>query len=268
MTETFQLTAELAEAYEELFVPGFFAQWAPHLLDGTGITTGQRVLDVGCGTGIVARRAAERVGPGGEVTGVDLNEAMLSVARRIAPELQWRQGAADALPFDAAVFDVVVSQMAMMFFPDRVAALKEMRRVVRPEGTVGVLVPGSLADNPPYEVFVDVVSRHAGEDARRLVASYFSLDGLPYLFAAAGLDVTASGRPVGELHYDSVDQAVGVELDSTPLGGRLEPEVRERIIADCRSELAEWVSGSGEVVFPFACQLMVAGPHLAVDIAQ
>jgi ubiquinone/menaquinone biosynthesis C-methylase UbiE len=258
--ETFQLTAELAEAYEELFVPGFFAQWAPLLLDGAGVAAGQEVLDVGCGTGVVARAAAGRVGPTGKVSGVDLNEAMLAVARRVAPELQWRQGDAGALPFEAASFDVVVSQMAMMFFPDPTAALREMRRVVRPGGTVGVLVPGSLASNPPYESFVDVVTQHAGEGARRLVTSYFvlgELDGLTGLFADAGLEVTAAGSPVREFRDKSIDQFAGVELDSTPLGGRLEPGVRESILADCRTALAGYLTGTGEVLFPFECRLVI-----------
>ena len=81
--ETFQLTAEAAEVYEAAFVPAFFAQWAPRLLDAAGVGNGHCVLDVACGTGIVARGAADRVGPSGEVVGLDLSDAMLAVARRV-----------------------------------------------------------------------------------------------------------------------------------------------------------------------------------------
>ena len=111
--ETFQLTAEMAEAYEARFVPAFFAQWAPRLLDAVGVSPGDRVLDVACGTGIVARTAASRVGPSGSVVGVDLSEAMLAVARRIRPDLRWVRGDAGALPLPDADFDTVVSQMAL-----------------------------------------------------------------------------------------------------------------------------------------------------------
>jgi len=83
--ETFQLSAEVAEVYEANFVPAFFAQWAPRLLDAAGVADGQRVLDVACGTGIVAGGAAGRVGESGAVVGLDLSEAMLSVARRAGP---------------------------------------------------------------------------------------------------------------------------------------------------------------------------------------
>src|SRR5262245_23631955 len=114
-TETFQLPLEAAEAYEAMFVPAFFAQWAPLTCAAAGVASGQDVLDVACGTGIVARTAAEVVGPAGSVVGVDLNESMLVVARRIRPDLDWRQGDAGRLPVADASFDAVLCQMALMF---------------------------------------------------------------------------------------------------------------------------------------------------------
>jgi ubiquinone/menaquinone biosynthesis C-methylase UbiE len=260
--ETFQLTAEAAEAYEAMFVPAFFAQWPPRLLDAAGVTEGQRVLDVACGTGIVARLAAERVAGAGMVAGADLSEAMLTVARRIRPDIDWRLGDAAALPFADGEFDVAVSQMGMMFFPDPAAALREMRRVVRPTGTVAVLVPGALSANRPYELFVDVVTRHAGAPARSLVTTYFALgdrDHLVRLFSDAGLHVTAASSVVGESRFGSIDELVNVEIDSTPLGERLERGDRERIAADCRDAIAPWLTEDGSLRFAFECNLVVAG---------
>ena len=98
-SESFQIPIEAAEVYEAAFVPGFFAQWAPLLCQAAGVEPGQTVLDVACGTGIVARTAADLVAPGGTVVGVDLNEAMLTVAARVRPDLEWRHGDAAALPF-------------------------------------------------------------------------------------------------------------------------------------------------------------------------
>ena len=142
-TETFQLSAVAAEAYESTFVPALFAEWAPHLCDLAGVRPGQRVLDVACGTGIVARVAADRLAGAGRVVGVDLNEAMLAVARRVRPDLEWRQGDAEALPFPPASFDRVLCQMALMFFPDRARALREMRRVAAPDGVAAFVVPAT-----------------------------------------------------------------------------------------------------------------------------
>src|SRR5688572_8706675 len=103
-SESFQIPIEAAETYEAVFVPAFFAQWAPILCDAADVTAGQRILDVACGTGIVARTAADRVGAE-NVVGVDLNEAMLSVARGVRPDIDWRQGDVAALPFDDDSFD-------------------------------------------------------------------------------------------------------------------------------------------------------------------
>jgi len=258
--EAFQLTSGLAEAYEAQFVPAFFTQWAPPLLDAAGVTIGQRVLDVACGTGIVARTAAGRVGASGAVTGLDLNKAMLAVARRLRPDLTWRQGDAAALPFESGSFDVALSQMALMFFPDPAAALREMARVTRPGGAVAVLIPAGTDRNPPYQSFVDIVTRHAGPAARSLVTTYFALGDRAHLlglFSAAGLRVAATRRPTGEIRYGSIDQAAQVELDSTPLGARLEAGVRERILAGCRVAFAPYQTQTG-LVLPFECLLVVA----------
>src|SRR5262249_60545343 len=101
---------------------------------------GDRVVDVACGTGIVARIAAARVGPSGVVVGVDLNPGMLNVARsvsltdsRSAAPIQWQEASADKLPFPGESFDIVYCQLGLQFFADRPAALREMRRVLGPE---------------------------------------------------------------------------------------------------------------------------------------
>ncbi|MFF2028243.1 class I SAM-dependent methyltransferase, partial [Streptomyces sp. NPDC058171] len=156
-SESFQIPLEAAEFYESAFVPAFFAQWAPILCDAAGVAPGQRVLDVGCGTGIVARTAADLVVPDGTIVGVDLNEAMLTVARRVVrPDIEFRQGNADALPLPDQSFDTVLCQMSLMFFPDRPQALLEMARVVTPGGRVAVAVPGALDAQPAFAPFVDM----------------------------------------------------------------------------------------------------------------
>ena len=118
-----------AEIYESFFVPALSAPWAEDLLRRTAPRPGERVLDVACGTGIVARRVAPRVGPTGRVVGVDPNLGMLAVARAAAAaegvSIEWREGRAEALPVEDAAFDLVCCQVALMFFEDRAAALRE-----------------------------------------------------------------------------------------------------------------------------------------------
>src|SRR3954449_4676979 len=136
--ETFRLSLEAAERYEAAFVPAIFAEWAPRLVQIAGVSPGQEVLDAACGTGIVARTVAQRLAGSGQGVGLGLNEAMLAVARRVRPDVDWRQGDLVGLPFPDGSFDVVLCQMALMFVVDRSQALREMARVVRPGGTVAV----------------------------------------------------------------------------------------------------------------------------------
>ena len=131
---TWQVTDDAAVIYEQSFVPALFAGAAVVLADAAGIDRGERVLDVGCGTGAVTREAARRAGAEGRVVGLDLNPRMLAVAERVAPEIEWRQGDAGNLPFEDAAFDVVVSQFALMFCPDQAGALRGMWRVLAPGG--------------------------------------------------------------------------------------------------------------------------------------
>lgn len=259
-TETFQIPLEAAETYEARFVPALFAECAPALVDAAGVGPGQAVLDVACGTGIVARTAAGRVGPGGLVVGLDLNESMLTVARRVAPELEWRQGDALALPFDDASFDAALCQMAFMFLPDRPRAVREMARVVRPGGTVAFLVPSELDLQPAYGPFVDLAVSHAGPEARSLLGSYFScgdLATLAALLGPAGLATAAAFTRTGTGLFPSPEALVAVEVDSTPLGERLTPAVRARIDAGAREVLGPFVRDDGTLAIPVAEHVVV-----------
>ncbi len=153
---------------------------------------GQSVLDVACGTGVVARTAAERTGPRGSVVGLDRNEAMLDVARRLRPDLRWQIGDACALPFPDGSFDVVLSQAGLMFFGDRVQALRETGRVADVDGRIAVQVPGRLAASPGYLALTETVARHASPDVPDLFSAYFAVgepDLLMELFETAGLHV-------------------------------------------------------------------------------
>jgi SAM-dependent methyltransferase len=120
--ERWQVSTDAAEVHESCFVPAIFGAWASPVADAAGIRRGNKVLDVGCGTGVLAREAHRRVGQESQVVGLDLNEGMLGVAARSEPKMAWRRGDAAFLPFEDMSFDVVVSQFALMYFPDRVAS--------------------------------------------------------------------------------------------------------------------------------------------------
>lgn len=259
--ETFQISVDQAEVYESKLVPAIFGEWAPHLVDAAGVAPGQAVLDVACGTGVVAREASDRMGGEGKVVGLDLNEGMLEVARRLRPDIEWRKGDAAELPFPDGSFDVVLCQSALMFFPDRAGALREMARVVTSGGAVAVQVWGSLESQPGYGPFVEAAARHAGPEAVHLLSAYWvlcDLDLVSALFEAAGLQVTATRTRVGTARFDSIDQLVKTEVESTPLIKRISADVYSRILEDSREVLGQFRSEDGKAEIPIQGHLIVA----------
>ena len=149
--------ADPATIYEEWFVPAVFAPLAREVMAETAIPPDARVLDVACGTGVVARLIAAQVGSEGRVVGLDFSPAMLAGARRAAAaeglDIDWREGSAQKLPFADGAFDLVVCQMGMQFFPDRPHAVAEMHRVLTPGGRV-VLTTWRGLDHHPFPAAV------------------------------------------------------------------------------------------------------------------
>lgn len=259
--ETFQIPAEAAETYESRFVPAIFGEWAPHLVGAAGVVPGRNVLDVACGTGVVAREAADRMGGSGRVVGLDLNEAMLAVARRLRPDIEWRAGDAAALPFPDGSFDAVLCQSALMFFPDRAGAIGEMARVATGGGTVALQVWASLDAQPGYGRLVDVAARHAGPEAVELLGAYWvagDLERLTGTVEAAGLEVVETRTRLGLARFDSVDELVRTEVEGTPLIGRIEERVYARILGDAREALGSFRTPSGKAEVPIRGHILVA----------
>lgn len=227
--------AALADAgltiYEEVMVPRMFEPWARLLVEQLALGPGEAVLDVACGPGSVARVAAERVGPKGRVTGCDLSETMLKIARAKPPvvdgaAVEYRHAPADRLPFAGGEYDVVLCQQGLQFFPDRPAALKEMHRALRPDGRAGIVVWSQIENSPPFDALAKGIEAVAGKDlADRYRAGPFGLtdrDQVQALLADAGFAGVTVSKYALPVHFEHGAAQVVTTLAVTPLAGDID----------------------------------------------
>lgn len=218
-----QFSGTAAENYERYFVPAVATPVAPDLLAAADLQPGERVLDLACGTGIIARLAAERVGPTGTVVGVDVAPDMIDAARSApAPagaEIEWRQGDAGSLALPDASFDVVVSQMGLMFVEDKPGALAECRRVLAPGGRIAISTPGTV--QPAFEIMEDALVRHIGPQLAGFVQVVFSMNDpaeLQRLLTEAGFVRVETVNPTTVLRLPPPAEFLWQYINLTPMG--------------------------------------------------
>jgi ubiquinone/menaquinone biosynthesis C-methylase UbiE len=258
--ETGQVTRNAAEVYEEFFLPALFEQWASRVADAAAIQPGRQVLDVACGTGVLARTIADRVGSAG-VVGVDVNEGMLAVAKQKAPEIEWRHGRAEALPFASASFDVVVSQFGLMFFEDRRAALEEMLRVLRPGGRLAVAVWDSLDNTPGYAAVAELLQRLFGDRVAEALRTPFVLgdtQGLRSLFADAGMPDARVTTQAGAARFPSIRSWIYTDIKGWTLADVLDDAQYERLLKEAEHDLRRFTIADGTVVFSAPAHIVTA----------
>lgn len=164
------------EIYERVLVPGIFAPWATDLIErARPIGPSDRILDLGCGTGVVARLLRERLGGGARITGVDVSPDMIEMARSVAPAIDWHVGNAMQLPFADGSFDLVISQQMLQFVPDRDAAAREIRRVLAPGGRLVLATWRDRSEQPLYETLGAIAERHLSSSLGPSIDRRFAL---------------------------------------------------------------------------------------------
>jgi SAM-dependent methyltransferase len=149
-----------AEAYEQFYGPAIFQPLADLVVGHADPQPGERVLDLACGTGIVARRVAPMVGADGQVVAVDVNPAMIDVARRLSAAITWHHGDALALDLPDAGFDLVLCQQGLQFFADRQAGAAQMRRMLADGGRAVVAAWHGLDRHPLFAALIEAEVPH------------------------------------------------------------------------------------------------------------
>jgi ubiquinone/menaquinone biosynthesis C-methylase UbiE len=260
--EQWQLDGTAPELYQRYLVPAVTALWAVDLVERVSLHSGARVLDVACGTGVVARVAAERVGGTGQVAALDLNPGMVAVARALPTAgavITWYEGSVLALPFPDAAFDVVFCQLGLQFFPDRPAALREMRRVLIANGHLALNVYGPIEHNPATHALAAALDRHLGGTAsltKRTEHALADPEEVYTLLSGAGFQHIGIQTVKKLVRFPSPSDYVQIQLTATPLAtviAQYEPHEKERavdgVIADVSTALAPY-SGKDGLVFP------------------
>ncbi len=260
---TLQVLEEVADAYEKRLVPALFATWAYRLADAAEIQQGQHLLDVACGTGILTRVIAERVGAEGSVSGVDINPGMIAVANRIAPEIEWREGDVEALPYEDDSFDVVFCQFGLMLFSSPKNALQEMQRVLKPGGRLLVSVFGALEDLPAYAAIADVYEQVVNQsvaDALRMPFSMGDTDALTSVFTSAGIHSAEMNLEERMACFASVkDMVLSDAKGWFPFAGiHLDEDTIELVTKNAETALKAFHTSGGAVEFPVRVQIVTA----------
>lgn len=262
-----QLFAALSftEIYERVLVKPLFRPFAEELVARLHAARGDSVIDVACGTGIAARVAREHMGPEARIVGVDVAPAMLAVARSVDSTIDWRDGNATSLPVtDKERFSLLTCHQGLQFFPDRPAALREMRRVLAPGGRVAIATWRSLQDIPAALALNDVAERHVGKimDVRH---SLGSADALEMLLADAGFHDVRVDLFSHDVRF--ADGALFARLNASAVVGMSEKgkdmteaerlEVADRIAADSQDAIARFTK-NGEWIFPLTTNIATA----------
>lgn len=254
---------DAGRGYEKLFVPALFDAWTKHLVQGANVRNGSHVLDVACGTGVLARAALSRTGEAGRVVGADPAPGMLAVAAEIEPGIEWVRCGAEALDAADESFDSVVSQFGMMFFEDRQISAQEMYRVLKPGGSIAIAVWRSVEHNPAYADVISVLETQVGTraaDALRLPFCLGDAGAVIEILQNCGFSGISVDAKTEFATFPSSRQMVEAELRGwLPLFDiNLSEDQVSSILVESDEILGKYAGPSGEAVFPTAAHVFVA----------
>jgi ubiquinone/menaquinone biosynthesis C-methylase UbiE len=255
-------------SYEGFLVPAMFAPFAERLVEAAGVRAGSVVLDVACGTGVVSRAAARVAGTGGSVTGVDLGEPTLAIARSLPPEgiaapITYVQSDAASLPVADEYFDSALCQQGLQFFPDRDGALAEMHRVLKLGAHVAVATWKDI-EHSPFVVVAEALAAHLGQQAGEMMRSPFALsdpDELGRLVSTAGFSDVSVTEETIECTWSSHANFARLAIAAGPIAALFSsaPEDAQRAVAEeVAGRLAPHATADGRLRMPMTTNVAVA----------
>ena len=249
-----QLEGNAPLAYDTHIVDVFLQDYSRRLVEVAAIKPGDRVLDVACGTGVVTRLLAHKIGSAGQIVGFDLNAGMLARARasrETGAAIEWRVGSATDMPFADATFDCVICQHGLQFIPNKAAAVSEMHRVLADRGRTVISVWRSIEHCPWQAAIADAVERNVGSEQAAQIRSAFSFgdaDQLQQVIVAAGFRGVEIRIERETIRHASMAEYVPGYISATPVAAAvagLDKEAQAKFTTDVRDALAAYRVGGG-----------------------
>ena len=257
--QTGQVSTGAAKIYEEFYLPALFEEWPARVIGATQIQAGDRVLDVACGTGVLAISIAAFIGSNDSVVGIDINDGMLSIAKSKAPEIEWRNAPAESLPFEEASFNCALSQFGLMYFSNQEMALREMMRVLLPGGQLAIVVWDMLENNPGLAAEEQLWQQTFGEE---------EADDTPYslgdkkvllkLFEDSGLSDVEINTCQGSARFLSINDWIYTGAKGWTADDALSDEQLEFLLVKARQDLTGFTISDGSVAFPTSAHIVTA----------
>ncbi len=258
-----QLSGDGPNAYEKYIVPAYTKAWAKELVTRACLREGEKILDVACGTGLVARTAAEVLGDGRQVSGIDVNEVMIEKAREIEKDINWHNGDVTDMLFSENYFNVLLCQQGFQYFSDQAFALEEMNRVLAENGPILLSVWRPIKYSPFYESLYRALEKYLNPNAASTLLAAFSLDDgkkLRILLESAGFKNINISIVVKQMSYSPFNEFLRGGLMATPFFKdimEMQTSKREEMLLNIYNANHDYIDDNG-LVAPMECYIVSA----------
>ena len=257
-SKTGQVSEDAAKIYEKVYLPALFQEWCPLAIQAANVKAGDAVVDVACGTGVLAIAVSGHVGPKGKTIGVDINEGMLNIARSKLSSVEWLNAPAEELPFTDDYFNCVVSQFGLMYFKNREAAIREMMRVLQPSGTIAVIVWDKLDNNPGLAAEESLWQKVLGGEAEEPPHGLGDKEVLENLFRASGVNDIQINTYEGTARFDSIESWIHAGAKGWTEDDALNDDELKLLLDTAEKELTDFRTIQGTVAFPISAHIVTA----------
>lgn len=259
-----EITDDFVKMHEQYLVPAIYAQWSHRVAEIAEIDLGNHILDVACGTGTLARAAQMEAGLTGKVIGLDASEKMLESARQHSRHIEWQHGDAEALPFEKNVFDRVMCQFSLMFIANRIAAIKEMLRVCKPEGLVVIAIWAQLEHSEAYSALLKLIRDHVGIHASSKLSSPWQL-GKPgvmdSLLLSTDINEYECHERVGLVRFPSIEIYIETHLRLAGEFDNLNEETYQELLNAAGKTLHPFLVSGGQLVAQLDANVFTVKPN-------